>query len=83
MFGLEFVHQIQDIDRVGEIEVGGGLVEEQQIGFLGEGQRDPDALSLTARQGVEGAVGEIGGVRQFQGTGDGCVVLFAFLVLDW
>ncbi|KIX77540.1 hypothetical protein SF12_13285, partial [Streptomyces sp. MBRL 601] len=46
---------------MGEVEVGGGLVEQEQVGLLGERHGDPDALPLAAGEGVHGPVGEVGG----------------------
>jgi hypothetical protein len=45
---------------VGEVEIGRRLVEQQQVGVLGQGHGDPCALSLTPGQLVDRVVGELG-----------------------
>jgi hypothetical protein len=46
---------------VGDVEEGGGFVEQQQRCLLRQGERDPDTLTLPARQFVDVAVSEIEG----------------------
>ena len=45
--------QVEDLDLVGEVEVGGGFVEQHQVGALRERHRDPHTLALPARQLVD------------------------------
>ena len=61
---VELGEQVEHLDLVGDVEVRRRLVEQQQVGPLGEGHRDPDALALAARQLVDGAVGEGVGVGE-------------------
>ena len=59
---------------MGDVEERGGLVEEQDVGLLGERHGDPDALPLPAGQLVDGSVGEFGRSGEVQCFGDGGVV---------
>lgn len=52
--------QVQDLDLVGDVEVRGRLVEQQQRRLLGQRHGDPDALALAAGQLVHRPVGEVG-----------------------
>ena len=53
--GDEAVEQLEHVDLVREVEEGGRLVEQQQLGLLGERHRDPRALALAAGELVERA----------------------------
>ena len=44
----------EHLDLVREVEVGRGLVEEQQVGVLGQRHREPRALALATGEPVEG-----------------------------
>jgi len=55
---VEVDEQVEDVDLVGEVEVGGGLVEQHEVGALGECHGDPDALALPAGEFVDGSFGE-------------------------
>ena len=57
--GVELGEQVEHLDLVGDVEVGRRLVEQQQVGALREGHRDPHPLALAARQLVDRAVGEV------------------------
>jgi hypothetical protein len=61
--GDQPVEEVEHVDLVREVEEGRGLVEEQQLGLLGERHRDPRALSLPAGQLVDGPVGQVAGAR--------------------
>lgn len=47
--------QVENLQLVGEIEEGRGLVEQQQRPLLGEGDGDSDALSLSVSELVDAA----------------------------
>ena len=59
-FLVQLVDEVEHLDRVGEVEVGGRLVEQQDVGALCERHRDPGALTLPAGELVESAVGQVG-----------------------
>lgn len=61
--------QGEDVQLVGDVEVVGGLVEDEDLGSLGESAGDEDALFLAAGQGQEPAVGEMGDARAVHGSG--------------
>ena len=48
--GLELLQQLQDLRLHRDVERGGRLVGDQEIGLVGERQRDHDALALAARE---------------------------------
>ena len=48
--GANFRQQRQDLRLHGDVERGGRLVRDQQIGLVGERHRDHDALTLAAGQ---------------------------------
>lgn len=55
----EAAHFAQDAALVAEVEAGGGFVEEDQGGFLGEGAGDQGELAFAAGDAVQGLVGEV------------------------
>jgi hypothetical protein len=59
---------------VGDVQVGGRLIEQQHLRLLGERHGDPDPLALPARELVDGAIGEVAGTRGVQRGGDHLVV---------
>jgi hypothetical protein len=54
----EVADHVEDLDLVAEVEEGGGLVEEQQGGVLGEAAREPDPLRLPAGQCLHRPLGD-------------------------
>ena len=56
--GVEVGEQVEHLDLVGDVEVGRRLVEQQQVGALRQGHRDPDPLALPTGELVDDAVGE-------------------------
>src|SRR5215218_6953108 len=75
--GVELGDQLQDGELVGEVEIGGGLVEQQQVGLLGERHRDPCALALPAGQLVDEPPGEVAGGGGFERAREGGFVFAA------
>ena len=57
----ELLEQGQDLRLDGDVERGGGLVGDQEVGLVGQRHGDHDALPLAARElmriGVEAAFG--------------------------
>ena len=72
---VELGEQVEHLDLVGDVEVRRRLVEQQQVGLLGEGHRDPHALALAAGELVDQPVGEVEGVGQLEGLRHGLLVL--------
>ena len=56
---VEVDEQVEHVDLVGEVEVGRRLVEQQDVGVLGERHRDPHPLALAAGELVDRPVGEL------------------------
>jgi len=56
---VELAHQFQDLELIGDVEVGRGLVQQHGGRILGQQQRDPDALALATRQLVDGTIGQV------------------------
>ena len=73
--GVEAAAQLEDVDLVGQVEEGGGLIEQDRLGALGQGQGDPHALALTTAELVDGAGGQIGDSHHLHGLLDGLPVL--------
>ncbi len=72
---VELGAQVEDLELVGDVEVGRGLVEQQQRGLLGEHHRDPHPLPLAAGQLVDAPRGEVFDVGGLHGLGDDGLVL--------
>ncbi|RPK68499.1 hypothetical protein EES43_01455 [Streptomyces sp. ADI96-02] len=72
---VEVGQQVEDFDLVAGVQEGGGFVQQQQIGLLGQGHGDPHPLALPSGQFVDGAVGERFGVRRLQRGRHGGVVV--------
>ena len=49
----QLAYQVQDLQLVADVEVGGGLVQQEQAAPLGQGAGEQDALFLPAGQGGE------------------------------
>ncbi len=62
------LEQVEDLDLVTQIQVGGRLVEEQDVGLLGESPGDHCPLSLAAAQLTNPAVGMLQQVRAREGV---------------
>ncbi|OLT09454.1 hypothetical protein BJF90_44210 [Pseudonocardia sp. CNS-004] len=60
----EIAHQVEDLHLVAQVEVVGGLVEQEHAGVLGEATREPHPLQLPARQLVDRAVRQVRHPRQ-------------------
>jgi hypothetical protein len=50
---------LEDLDLVVDVEVVGGFVEDEMVGFLGQRPGDEDELFFAAGQGVEAALGQL------------------------
>ena len=61
---LQVAQQLQDLRLDGDVERGGGLVGDQQIGLVGERHGDHHALALAARELVRIGVEPLLGLRQ-------------------
>ena len=66
--------EIEHGQLMGEIEVGRGLVEEQDGGLLGEGARQQETLALTARHLTNPSVSKVRGIDERQRTSNDRVV---------
>ena len=71
---IELPHERHDLELVGDIQVGGRLVEQQDRCLLGENHRDPGPLPLSAGEMVDLMVAEVRHPGQFECVGDGEVV---------
>jgi hypothetical protein len=64
----EFPDQREHLDAVAQIEMGRGLVEQQDLGILGQRPGDQHELSLAAGQLENGSVGEFGDPHPLHGA---------------
>ena len=69
--------QLQKVQLVPDVQEGGGLVQEEDLGPLGESKRHPGALALTPRQRVDGTVDEVVEAGHPDGVLDCLIVLAA------
>ena len=82
---LKLLQQFQNLRLNGNIKRGGGLIGDQQLGFVGQGHRNHDALPLPAGQLMrEGAkppfgIADAHLIEQFQNTRAGCRLGKAFV----
>src|SRR5699024_3128481 len=64
---VQVAHHVEDLELVGDVEIGGGFVQQQHLRLLGERHRDPHPLALPAgellEQPVLQRVGAGGGER--------------------
>src|SRR5690625_7285325 len=56
---------------VAQVEVGGGRVEEEYVGVLGEAGGEPDALAFAPGEGLDAAFGHVGDAADVHGALDG------------
>ncbi len=63
---VEVRDEVQDLNLMCEVQVGGGLVQQQNIGFLRQGHGNPDALALAAGQFVDAPLSESKRVGGFE-----------------
>jgi hypothetical protein len=59
---------LADLVGRGDVEAGGGLVEEQEVGLLGETLGHEGPLALTARELAHGASGEVAEIDAIDGV---------------
>ena len=64
---VEVGEQVEQLHLVADVEERRRLVEQQQVGVLGQHHRDPDALALATRQLGRSADRQVGGVRSPRG----------------
>ena len=74
---VEVRQQVEHLDLVGEVEEGRRLVEQQQVGALGQRHGDPHPLPLPAGQLVDRPARELDGAGGDHGRGHGGLVLAA------
>lgn len=70
--GREVADQVEEFHLVAQVEVGGGLVEQQHRGVLGQAGCEPCALHLSAREGADVVPAELGQSGQRERAVDGC-----------
>ena len=71
---VEVDHQFHQLYLVADVEKGGGLVQQQDGGVLGERHGDPYALPLAARQLIDPPGGQAGDARVPHGAGNQLLV---------
>src|SRR5947208_226699 len=64
-------HQLEQLHLVPQVERHGGLVEDEELGLLREGPRQPDSLVLPSGERPEPAVCQVGRVARDQRPLDG------------
>ena len=75
--GFQVLDESEDVVLVADVQVVGGFIEEQVVGFLGEGPGDQDTLFLAAGQAGEAAGSEVDGADAVQRLPGDLVVLGA------
>jgi hypothetical protein len=56
---LSSASRVEDVDLVGEVEIGRGFVEQEQVRMLRQRHRDPHPLALAPGEFVDEAIGEV------------------------
>ncbi len=64
----QIAYEIEDLHLIAQVQVGGRLVEQQDVGVLGEAAGEPDPLQLAAGEALDAPVREVGEVGE---VGDG------------
>ncbi|BFO18795.1 hypothetical protein SHKM778_51830 [Streptomyces sp. KM77-8] len=64
----QVAHEVEEFDLVAQVEVGGGFVEEEDTGLLGEAAGQPYALELSAGEVFGSAAGEFGDAGEGEGA---------------
>ena len=72
--GVQVAAQLEEVHLVGQVQVGGRLVEQEDVGALGQGHGHPHPLALSAGEGGHVPLGQADDVGAFHGLGDGRVV---------
>ena len=70
---VEASREVEDTRLVGDVEIGGRLVEKEYGGLLGDGAGDGSELSFTTAERIDGRVGghlQAGHARALAGDGD-------------
>ena len=73
--GVQVPAQLEEVHLVGQVQVGGRLVEQEDVGALGQGHRHPHPLTLPAGECGHVPVGQANDVGALHGLGDGRVVV--------
>ncbi len=58
----QIAYEIEDLHLIAQVQVGGRLVEQQDVGVLGETAGEPDPLQLAAGEALDAPVREVGEV---------------------
>ncbi len=70
----EQAHQLEQLHFVPQVERRRGLIQHEQLGFLGEGARQPDALVFTPGKRPQPTVGQVHRVARDQRPLDRCPI---------
>ena len=65
-FFIQIREKIQDFHLISNIQIGGGFIQQENIGLLCESQSDPDPLSLTAGKLIHTPVCQFCDTHEFQ-----------------
>ncbi|MNE63591.1 hypothetical protein D3C80_1589480 [compost metagenome] len=72
---VEVRQKIQHFHLMADVEEGGGFVEQQYLGLLGERHGDPYALPLPAGEFVHRPLGQFDSIGGDEGCGHGLIIL--------
>ena len=73
--GMQFLRQVQHLNLVRDVQVGGRLIEQNQRGLLRQGHGNPHTLTLTTRKRLNGTLSKLQHVRRLHRLHTGALVL--------
>ena len=74
---VQLSQQLQQVNLMADIQPGRRLVQQHDGGLLRQHHRDPRALALSAGEGIDALLGQIGDARRLHRALHGLVVLLA------
>ena len=76
-FAVEIADHVEHLELMGDVEIGGGLVQQQHLRLLGESHGDPHPLALPAGELLEQPSLELVGAGGGERLGHGALILLA------
>ena len=74
---IEVAHQVDELGGIARVEIGGGLVGEDERGAMNDGARDGDALAFAAGEQVGALMGAGGEADVFESVRNAAAALVA------
>ena len=72
---VQLFREVKHLNLVGNIKVGGRLIQQDQRGLLRQRHSDPHALPLPTRKRLNGSFRQLQHIRRLHRLNTGCLIL--------